>query len=49
MDGEPSAQNKLDEMDGKGLLRLKSVNAATTARARSRAQEIYDAREREEH
>ena len=46
MDGEPSAQNKLDEMEGKGLLKLKSVNAATVARATARAREIYDARER---
>ncbi|MDR1580349.1 MAG: hypothetical protein LBS35_08320 [Synergistaceae bacterium] len=46
MDGEPSAKNKLDEMEGKGLLKLKSVNAATVARATARASEIYDARER---
>lgn len=46
MDGEPSAQNKLDEMEGKGLLKLKSVNAATVARATARAREIYDARGR---
>jgi hypothetical protein len=44
MDGEPSAQNKLDEMEGKGLLKFKSVNAATVARARARAREISDAR-----
>jgi TPR repeat protein len=46
MDGEPSAKSKLDEMEGKGLLKLKSVNAATVARATARALEIHDARER---
>jgi TPR repeat protein len=48
MDGEPSAKNKLDEMEGKGLLRLKSVNSATVSRANVRAREIYDARKRGE-
>jgi TPR repeat protein len=47
MDGEPSAKSKLDEMEGKGLLKLKSVNAATVARATAGARKIYDARERE--
>jgi hypothetical protein len=48
MDGEPSAKNKLDEMEGRGLLKFKSVNAATVARATERAREIHDARGREE-
>ncbi|MDR3163953.1 MAG: hypothetical protein LBU13_00075 [Synergistaceae bacterium] len=46
MDGEPSAKDKLDELNGRGLLKLKSVNAATAARATARALEIHDARDR---
>jgi TPR repeat protein len=45
LNGEPNAGAKADELEGKGLLRMKSVNSATVKRARERAQTIHDATE----
>jgi TPR repeat protein len=42
MSGEPSAQNRIDSLDGKGILKMKSVSGATAQRARARALEIYE-------
>jgi TPR repeat protein len=46
LDGESRAQDAMDELEGKGLFKLKNVNSATVGRARARAREIYDARSR---
>jgi TPR repeat protein len=43
LNGETNAEAKIDEMEGKGLLKMKVVNSATVQRARKRAQAIYDA------
>jgi hypothetical protein len=43
LNGDPDAGAKIDELEGKGFLRMKSVSAATAKRARERAQVIYDA------
>ncbi|MDR1137524.1 MAG: sel1 repeat family protein [Synergistaceae bacterium] len=43
LNGDPDAGAKIDELEGKGLLRMKSVNSATVKRARQRAQAIHDA------
>ena len=43
LNGDPDAGAKIDDLEGKGILRMKSVNAATARRARERAQTIYDA------
>ena len=43
LNGDPDAGAKIDALEGKGILRMKSVNAATAKRARERAQAVYDA------
>jgi hypothetical protein len=43
LNGDTNAAAKIDDMEGKGLLKMKSVNAATVKRARERARTIYDA------
>jgi hypothetical protein len=42
LNGETSAKQKLDELDGKGLLKSKSVSGATAKRAIQRAQQLFE-------
>jgi TPR repeat protein len=43
LEGEAGAKSKIDELEGRGLLKFKSVNAATANRARERAEMIFEA------
>ncbi|MDR3279987.1 MAG: sel1 repeat family protein [Synergistaceae bacterium] len=43
LNGDPAAQSRLDDLDGKGFFKGKSVSGATARRAKERARKIYDA------
>jgi hypothetical protein len=43
LNGDAAAKSRIDELDGRGILRGKSVSGATAKRARERAQRMYDA------
>jgi TPR repeat protein len=42
MVGDPTAQSRIDDLEGKGLLKMKSVSGTTVHRAKERAREIYE-------
>ena len=43
LQGEARGRTQIEELEGRGLLNLKSVNSATARRARERALQIYEA------
>jgi hypothetical protein len=43
LNGDQAARVKIDELEGKGLFKGKSVSGATAKRAKERAQRLYDA------
>jgi hypothetical protein len=43
LNGDETAKSRLDELEGKGILRGKSVSGATANRAKERAQQLYEA------
>ena len=43
LEGEALGRDRIDELEGRKLLKMKSVNAATAKRAKERARRIYEA------